>query len=70
MDAAEWFVSLTLPVEASSPAEAVGEFWAYVDKLGPGQLPVFVWPRGDELAMRAYVGPEKVNLDPEEDDDA
>lgn len=68
-DRAEWFVSLALPIEASSPAEAVREFWTYVAKLGPRELPAFVWPRGDELAMHAYVLGAETNLDPEEDDD-
>ena len=54
--------------DAGSKAEAVREFWTYVDKLGPSQLPAFVWPRGDELAMQAYLLGERVNLDPEEDE--
>ena len=66
-DRAAWFVSVALPIEASSPAEAVREFWTYVDKLGPTELPAFVWPRGDELAMQAYLLGEPVNLDPEEE---
>jgi len=67
-DRTEWFVSVALPIEAVSRAEAVREFWTYVDKLGPGELPAFVWPRGDELAMQAYLLGERVNLDPEEDE--
>jgi hypothetical protein len=67
-DRAEWFVMVALPVEAASKAEAVREFWTYVDKLGPAELPAFVWPRGDELAMQAYLLGERVNLDPEEDE--
>jgi hypothetical protein len=66
-DRAAWFVSVALPIEAPSPAEAVREFWTYVDKLGPSELPAFVWPRGDELAMQAYLLGEAVNLDPEEE---
>lgn len=64
-----WFVSLALPIEARSAAEAVREFWTYVDKLGPQELPAYVWPLGDELAMRAFVLGAVTNLDPEEDDD-
>lgn len=67
-DPSEWFVSLTLPIEASSPAEAVREFWSYVEKLGPRELPTYVWPRGDELSMQAFVLGATANLDPEEDD--
>jgi hypothetical protein len=62
-----WLVSLDLPIEAGSPAEAVAEFWAYVRELGPAQLPAFVSPRGNELAMQAYLLDAPVNLDPEED---
>jgi hypothetical protein len=65
----EWFVSVALPIEASSRAEAVREFWTYVDKLGPRELPAFVWPKGDELAMQAFVLGAETNLDPEEDDE-
>lgn len=65
----EWFVSLTLPIEASTRAEAVREFWTYVDTLGPRELPAFVWPTGDEHAMQAIVLGTRVNLDPEEDDE-
>jgi len=32
------------------------------------ELPAFVWPYGDELAMQAFVLGEETNLDPEEDD--
>ena len=64
----EWFVTLALPIEAASSAEAVREFWTYVDTLGPRELPAYVWPRGDELAMKAYVFDERAALDPEEDD--
>ena len=66
-DRATWLVSLALPIEAGSASEAVREFWTYVDKLGPTELPAFVWPRGDELAMQAYLLGEPVNLDPEEE---
>ena len=65
---AVWFVSLALPIEAASPAEAVREFWTYVDKLGPRELPAYVWPLGDELAMQAFVLGAVTNLDPEEDE--
>jgi hypothetical protein len=63
-----WLVSLDLPIEASSPAEAVRTFWTYVMRLGPRELPAFVSPSGDELAMQAYVLGEETNLDPEEED--
>lgn len=65
----DWFVSVALPIEAASRAEAVREFWTYVEKLGPRELPAFVWPKGDELAMQAYVLGAETNLDPEEDDE-
>ncbi len=65
----EWFVSVALPIEAPTRAEAVREFWTYVDRLGPRELPAYVWPRGDELAMQAFVLGAVTNLDPEEDDD-
>jgi hypothetical protein len=63
-----WLVSVDLPIEADSPSEAVAQFWAYLRELGSGELPAFVSPTGDELAMRAYVRDEPVNLDPEEDE--
>ncbi len=62
-----WLVSLDLPIEAPSAAEAVRQFWTYVAELGPRELPVFVSPAGDELAMQAMVAGVPVNLDPEED---
>jgi hypothetical protein len=61
-----WLVSLALPIEASTPGEAVREFWSYVAKLGPRELPAFVSPARDELAMRAYVLGAETELDPEE----
>jgi len=67
-DKADWLVSVALPIEAASPAEAVREFWSYVDQLGPRELPAFVSPARDELSMRAFVLGEPANLDPEEDD--
>ncbi|MFC0507837.1 hypothetical protein [Micromonospora costi] len=63
-----WLVSLDLPIEADSPAEAVRLFWAYVQELGPRELPAFVSPSGDELAMQAFVLGAEANQDPEEDD--
>ncbi len=63
-----WLVSLDLPVEAGSAAEAARRFWQYVRELGPGELPTYVAPVGDELAMRAYLLGEPTNLDPEEDE--
>jgi hypothetical protein len=64
-----WQVSLTLPIEAPTRAEAVLRFWAFVRLLGPEQLPAFVWPAGDELAMQAYVLEHPVSLDPEADEE-
>ncbi|MEU5562532.1 hypothetical protein [Micromonospora musae] len=63
-----WLVSLDLPIEADSPAEAARLFWAYVQELGPRELPAFVSPAGDELAMQAFVLGAEANQDPEEDD--
>jgi hypothetical protein len=63
-----WLVSIALPIEAATPADAVRQFWSHVLDLGPGQLPTYVWPYGDELAMQAFVLGEEANQDPEEDD--
>ncbi|KIR64970.1 hypothetical protein [Micromonospora haikouensis] len=63
-----WLVSLDLPIEAATPAEAVRLFWSYVRDLGPRELPAFVSPSGDELAMQAFVLGAEANQDPEEDD--
>jgi hypothetical protein len=68
-DKRTWLVSVDLPIEAPSPAEAVRIFWSYVQELGPRELPAFVSPSGDELAMQAFVLGEPANQDPEEDDD-
>jgi hypothetical protein len=68
-DRQTWLVSLDLPIEAASPAEAVRQFWSYVHELGPAELPTFVSPSGDELAMQAFVLGEPANQDPEEDED-
>ena len=68
-DRRTWLVSVNLPIEAESAGEAVREFWAYVLRLGPRELPAFVAPLGDELAMQAYVLGEQANLDPEEDEE-
>ncbi|HLV58328.1 MAG TPA: hypothetical protein VKY81_05590, partial [Natronosporangium sp.] len=62
-----WLVSVDLPIEAATPADAVREFWAYVRELGPEQLPTFVAPTDDELALQAYLGDEPHDLDPEDD---
>ncbi len=62
-----WLVSVDLPIEAATPADAVREFWAYVRELGPEQLPTFVAPTDDELQLRAYLGDEPHDLDPEDD---
>lgn len=64
-----WLVSLDLPIEAANPAEAVRQFWSYVLELGPAELPTFVSPSDDELAMQAFVLGEEANLDPEEEDE-
>jgi hypothetical protein len=64
-----WLVSVALPIEASTPAEAVRQFWSHVLELGPAELPTYVWPSGDELAMQAFVLGEEANQDPEEDED-
>ncbi|MEV0606794.1 hypothetical protein AB0I61_10540 [Polymorphospora rubra] len=68
-DRTTWLVSLDLPIEAATPAEAVRIFWSYVAELGPRELPTFVAPSTDELAMQAFVLGEEANQDPEEDDD-
>ncbi len=68
-DRQNWLVSLDLPIEAATPAEAVRQFWSYVLELGPAELPTFVSPSGDELAMQAFVLGEQANQDPEEDED-
>lgn len=62
-----WLVSLDLPIEAATPAEAAAEFWAVLRELGPDQLPVYVAPLDDELAMQAYLAGQPHDLDPEED---
>jgi len=64
-----WLVSLALPIEAATPADAVRQFWTHVVELGPKELPTYVWPSGDELAMQAFVLGEEANQDPEEEDD-
>ena len=69
VDRRTWLVSLDLPIEAETPAEAVRQFWSYVLELGPRELPTFVSPSGDELAMQAFVLGEEANQDPEEDED-
>ena len=63
-----WLVSVDLPIEAASPAEAVRLFWSYVYELGPKELPAFVMPTGNELAMQAFVLGVESNQDPEEED--
>jgi len=64
-----WLVSVTMPIEAGTPAEAVRQFWSHVAELGPAELPTYVWPLGDELAMQVYVLGDEANQDPEEEDD-
>jgi hypothetical protein len=68
VDNRTWLVSLDLPIEAPDPAEAVRLFWSYVMELGPRELPAFVSPSGDELAMQAFVLGAEANQDPEEED--
>lgn len=65
----EWLVSVALPIEAGTPAEAVRQFWSYVQEMGPSELPTYVWPSGDELAMQVFVLGEEANQDPEEEDE-
>jgi hypothetical protein len=64
-----WLVSVALPIEAVTPADAVRQFWSHVQELGPVELPTYVWPSGDELAMQAFVLGDEANQDPEEEDD-
>ena len=64
-----WLVSVAMPIEADTPADAVRQFWSYVAELGPSELPTFVWPQGDELAMQAFVLGVEANQDPEEEDE-
>jgi hypothetical protein len=64
-----WLVSVALPIEAVNPAEAVRQFWSHVSELGPRELPTYVWPSGDELAMQAFVLGVEANQDPEEEDE-
>lgn len=66
---ATWLVSVALPIEATTPADAVRQFWSHVRELGPAELPAYVWPSGDELAMQAFVLGAEANQDPEEDDE-
>ncbi|MGA3486977.1 hypothetical protein ACK8GG_03080 [Micromonosporaceae bacterium DT55] len=68
-DRQNWLVSVHLPIEAASRAEAVRIFWSYVQELGPRELPAFVSPSHDELAMQAFVLGAEANQDPEEDDE-
>jgi hypothetical protein len=68
-DGQSWLVSVAMPIEAATRAEAVQQFWSHVAALGPGELPTYVWPYGDELAMQAFVLGEEANQDPEEDED-
>jgi hypothetical protein len=64
-----WLVSVAMPIEAVSPAEAVRQYWSHVNELGPRELPTYVWPAGDELAMQAFVLGVEANQDPEEEDE-
>lgn len=62
-----WMVSLDLPIEAPTPGEAVRRFWSYVRELGPVELPTYVAPAGNELAMQAFVLGAEASQDPEDD---
>jgi hypothetical protein len=62
-----WLVGVDLPIEADSPAEAVRRYWSYLRELGPTELPAYVAPVDDELAMQALLVGEPAPLDPEED---
>jgi hypothetical protein len=68
-DRRTWLVSIALPIEAINSAEAVRQFWSHVLELGPAELPAYVWPSGDELAMQAFVLGAEANQDPEEEDE-
>ncbi|GAA4931878.1 hypothetical protein [Actinoplanes utahensis] len=68
-DKKAWLVSVAMPIEAVNPAEAVRQFWSHVLELGPAELPTYVWPSGDELAMQAFVLGAEANQDPEEEDE-
>ncbi|MEU4428607.1 hypothetical protein AB0F81_48985 [Actinoplanes sp. NPDC024001] len=68
-DRKPWLVSVAMPIEANTPAEAVRQFWSHVLELGPAELPTYVWPSGDELAMQAFVLGAEKNQDPEEEDE-
>ncbi|WP_430780708.1 hypothetical protein [Actinoplanes sp. G11-F43] len=68
-DKKAWLVSVAMPIEAVNPAEAVRQFWSHVLELGPAELPTYVWPSGDELAMQAFVLGVEKNQDPEEEDE-
>ncbi|MEV4344158.1 hypothetical protein AB0J83_06740 [Actinoplanes sp. NPDC049596] len=68
-DRPTWLVSVALPIEANTPAEAVRQFWSHMLELGPAELPTYVWPSGDELAMQAFVLGVESNQDPEEEDE-
>ncbi len=63
-----WLVSVDMPIEAATASEAARLFWSYVFELGPQELPAFVSPAGNELAMQAFVLGQESNQDPEEDD--
>ena len=46
--------------------------WTKIERPGaskPVELPTYVWPLGDELAMQVFVLGEEANQDPEEEDD-
>ncbi|GAA4922415.1 hypothetical protein [Stackebrandtia albiflava] len=63
----QWLVTLSMPIEAGDRAQAAAGFWEYVKNLGADELPVFVSPMTDEMAMLAYVGGVESDQDPEEE---
>jgi hypothetical protein len=58
-----------LPIEAATPADAVRQYWSYLRELGPQELPAYVSPTENQLAMQAFVFGDEANQDPEEPDD-
>src|SRR6185369_5269921 len=64
-----WLVSVDLPIEAATPADAVRQYWSYLRELGPQELPAYVSPTENQLAMQAFVFGDEANQGPEESDD-
>ncbi|WP_025272137.1 hypothetical protein [Haloglycomyces albus] len=63
----DWIVNLSVPIEASDPAEAARRFWSYVQQLGPTELPLFVAPYGEEIQGEAYLLGQPHEQDPEDE---